>query len=104
MGELVVIFSFILLIALIAFGMGGAIHKRDLAFKQRKLELEAGKGSTIGSEAAQKIETLEQRVRVLERLATDRGQDLALQIENLRGSTPPEIAPAYSIRHEETRA
>ncbi len=104
MGELAVIFGFILLIAIITFGMGGAIHKRDLAFKQRKLELQASKASGIGPEAAQKIEMLEQRVRVLERLATDRGQDLALQIENLRNSAQPEIAADYSIQHQETRA
>lgn len=104
MGELAVIFTFILLISLIAFGMGGAIHKRDLEFKQRKLELQASKSSGIGPEAAQKIEGLEQRVRVLERLATDRGQDLALQIENLRGSAQPEIAADYSARFEENRA
>lgn len=103
MGELAVIFGFILLISIIAFGMGGMIHKRDLEFKQRKLELQASKGAGIGPEAAKKIEALEQRVRVLERLATDRGQDLALQIENLRNSVSPEIAADSSLRHEETR-
>ncbi|MXP43023.1 hypothetical protein [Allopontixanthobacter sediminis] len=104
MGELAVIFGFIILISIIAFGWGGAIHKRDLDFKQRKLELEASKSSGIGPEAARKIEMLEQRVRVLERLATDRGQDLALQIENLRNSAQPEIAPDYPASREETRA
>lgn len=104
MGELAVIFGFILLISIIALGMGGAMHKRDLEFKQRKLELQAGKASGIGPEAAQKIEALEQRVRVLERLATDRGQDLALQIENLRGSVQPEITADRAVRHEEIRA
>ena len=83
MGELIVIFGFVLIAGFVALTIGSRIHQRDLAFKERKLELEASKGSV----SSQKIEMLEQRVRVLERLATDRGQDLALQIENLRGSS-----------------
>lgn len=83
-SNLILIFGFILIITALTITLGGAIHKRDLQFKQRKLELEANKGSGMAPEAAQKIEKLEKRVRVLERLATDRGQDLALQIEELR--------------------
>lgn len=104
MGELAVIFGFILLIVIISLGTGGMIHKRDLQFKQRKLELEASKAGGIGPEVTRTIEVLEQRVRVLERLATDRGQDLALQIESLRNSAQPEIAADYSIQNQETRA
>ncbi len=84
MGELAIIFGFILIVSFGAFALGLTIHKRDLAFKQRKLELEAVRTGADSAASARKIEQLEQRVRVLERLATDRGQDLALQIEELR--------------------
>jgi len=58
-----------------------ATYSKRLQFKQRKLELEA-QARTGGSSEA--VTQLEQRVRVLERIATDRGHDVAHQIEALR--------------------
>lgn len=87
MGELAIIFGFILVVSFLALTIGSRIHQRDLAFKERRLELEAAKAGAESPASARKIEQLEQRVRVLERLATDRGQDLALQIEGLRESS-----------------
>lgn len=58
--------------------------KRWLDLKERQMELAA---STAGEQAAQyaaKIERLEQRVQVLERIATDRGGQLSMEIEKLR--------------------
>lgn len=104
MSDLMIIFGFILLIAIIAFGMGGMIHSRDLRFKQRKLELESEVASRTPAADARKIEQLEQRVRVLERLATDRGQDLALQIENLRDPAQKDLSPDFAPPREESRA
>ncbi|MXP31941.1 hypothetical protein GRI94_08910 [Erythrobacter jejuensis] len=79
-------FSFILIIASIALGVGSAIHRRSNEHEERKLELlakaeEAKSGRGASSEAYRK---LEERVRVLERIATDRQPDLAAQIEQLR--------------------
>jgi hypothetical protein len=70
-----------LLIALVA--MTFATYSRRLAFKQRKLELETQvrMGAPASSEL---VARLEKRVRVLERLATERGPDVAAQIEALR--------------------
>ena len=63
-----------------------ATYSRRLQFKQRQLELQAERGSNVGGVAtSETIARLEKRVRVLERLATDRGQDVAAQIEALRG-------------------
>ena len=59
-----------------------AAYSRRLAFKQRKLEIEAGVQGDSGT--SQVVAQLEQRVRVLERIATERGQDVAHQIEALR--------------------
>lgn len=92
--DLLIVFGTILMIVFLALSVGSSIHKRDLRFKERKLELEAAKAGNQSPDAARKIEQLEQRVRVLERLATDRGQDLALQIENLRGSADAGFAQA----------
>lgn len=85
MPELAIIFGFILIIASIALGVGSSIHKRQLQYRERKDAIEREQAGNSTSDASQKIEQLEQRVRVLERLATDRGQDLASQIEELRG-------------------
>jgi hypothetical protein len=60
------------------------IGKRHIAFKERKLELMADKTAEKAAQYAAHVERLEQRMRVLERIATDKGVDLASQIENLR--------------------
>jgi hypothetical protein len=64
--------------------VGGVFVKPWLALKQRQLELEA---QTVAEKAAQyaaQTERLEQRVRVLERIVTDKGIDLADEIDRLR--------------------
>lgn len=53
------------------------MYKRHVAFKERKLELTA-------AEATAQVKQLEERMRVLERIATDKGVDVAHQIEALR--------------------
>lgn len=62
----------------------GDSFKRWVAYKQRKVELDAEAMRTRLAERGDYAEMLEERVRVLERLATDRGQDIAHQIESLR--------------------
>jgi Zn-dependent protease with chaperone function len=61
-----------------------ATYSRRLQFKQRKLELEAGAHAAGAAGSGELIARLEKRVRVLERLATERGPDVAAQIEALR--------------------
>ncbi|WP_271438299.1 hypothetical protein [Pontixanthobacter luteolus] len=84
MGELAIIFGFILIVTIISLGFGSSMHKRQIAYKERKEAIERERSDAGPSASAKTIEKLEQRVRVLERLATDRGQDLASQIEDLR--------------------
>lgn len=63
----------------------GESFKRWVSYKQRKLELRAeAQGAVRQSRHDDYVELLEERVRVLERIATDRGQDIAQQIESLR--------------------
>ena len=59
-------------------------YKRRLAFKERQLELKAAQASEHAAQSAATAERLEQRVRVLERIATDKSASLAHQIEDLR--------------------
>jgi len=62
----------------------GAIFKPWLALQQRKMELDANMVAEKAAQYAAQTERLEQRVRVLERIITDKGVDLADQIERLR--------------------
>jgi hypothetical protein len=83
------IFFTLVVSALMIFAMLVSAYKRRLDFKMKKLELEAS-ARTAGAEPApsrrdDRTDLLEDRVRVLERIATDRGQDIAHQIEALRG-------------------
>jgi hypothetical protein len=65
-------------------GIVGDAWKRHLKFKEKQLELQAGQTAEKAAQYAAHTERLEQRVRVLERIVTDRGVDIADQIENLR--------------------
>jgi len=80
-----------LMIGLVSvFGVIADVYKRRLAFKERKLELAVKESSEQAASFAAQAQKLEQRVRVLERIATDReGQQaaaLAHEIEDLRAA------------------
>jgi hypothetical protein len=78
----------VVMILVIVNVIAGA-YKRRLAFKERALELTAARTSTESTAPyAAQVERLEQRMRVLERIATDKGTDLAAQIEDLREAVP----------------
>jgi hypothetical protein len=64
--------------------IGGTIVRPWLAHKERRMELEATMVAEKAAQYAAQTERLEQRVRVLERIITDRGVDLANEIESLR--------------------
>ena len=72
----------ILSIVMIAIVLGAAITivNRVLKFKETIIE----NAAQAAADYAAKTERLEQRVRVLERIATVRGADIAAQIEDLR--------------------
>ena len=78
-----------LMIGLVSIlGVIADVYKRRIAFKERKLELAAKESAEQATLFAAQSQRLEQRVRVLERIATDRpGQEvaaLANEIEDLR--------------------
>jgi len=68
--------------------IGGVYLKPWFALQQRKLELEAQMVAEKAAQYAAQTERLEQRVRVLERIVTDKGLDLSDEIEKLRDAPP----------------
>ena len=85
--NLAMIFSFILLAALIVFPFAYMINKRVQDHAERKLELEARIEEAKAQQAALPSEMqahLEDRLRVVERIVTDPSADLSRQIDDLR--------------------
>ena len=68
---------------------GGVFIRPWLKLKERQLELEADKVAEKAAQYAAQTERLEQRMRVLERIVTDRGMDVADEIEKLRDDPSP---------------
>ena len=67
----------------------GFMFKRFMAYKERQLGTTAQAPAEKAAQYASHVEQLEARVRVLERIATDKGADLAHQIESLRDEPAP---------------
>ena len=75
----------------ITLGVGADMFKRWLKVRERQMDREADRvGSLTASQAAQ-IERLEERVRVLERIATDKGAALAAEIDSLHLPSRPTV-------------
>jgi hypothetical protein len=76
-------------VALIVFGLPVIllmiIANRFFRFREKKLEVEAALAAEKAAQYASRSMELEQRVRVLEQIVTDRGAETAQQIEALRG-------------------
>ena len=83
-ADLLVIFMFVLITLMIVFPFAAFMHKRNVGHEERKLELRARAEEAKNGGGSAEFRKLEERVRVLERIATDGKQDLALQIESLR--------------------
>lgn len=79
------------------FAIVGQMYKRRLQFLERKLEITLTASAEKAAQYAARSSEIENRVRVLERIATDgRGLDgasdsIALQIEALRQQEPERI-------------
>ena len=61
-----------------------ALVSRVLRHREKRMELEAQIAAAKAAQHAPHTERLEQRVRVLERIVTDKGIDVADEIERLR--------------------
>jgi uncharacterized protein YpmS len=63
--------------------IAGMVH-RLIRLREKQLEIHAGQTAEKAAQYAAHTERLEQRMRVLERIVTDRGIDVAAEIEHLR--------------------
>ncbi len=81
--------DFSLLIPLVAISIPvvailSGTAKRYIAMKEKQLDAQTNLSAEKAAQYAAQIERLEQRVRVLERIVTDKGAALADEIESLR--------------------
>ena len=65
------------------------VFRRWFTYKEKQLEVQARAAAERAAEYAASNKELEQRVRVLEQIATDGGAQTAAQIEALRQSPAP---------------
>ena len=85
--DLLLIFGFILVVLSIVFPFAYVMNKREHNHKERKLELQARAEEAKAQQARFQngdYSRMEERVRVLERIATDSNHALAFQIDELR--------------------
>jgi len=68
-------------------GTGAKMFRRWTDLRERELARMETQATGLAAAHAAQINKLEARVRVLERIAVDKGQDLAAEIEDLRGSS-----------------
>ena len=77
-------FFFIVVGIPVILGIGGDMYKRHLKFKEKQLTLLSNETAEKAAQYAAHTERLEARVRVLERIVTDRGIEVSDEIEKLR--------------------
>ncbi len=70
-------------------GVGGDMFKRWLKHKEKMAEALNHETAERAAQYAAHTERLEQRVRVLERIVTDKGLELSDEIEKLRDPAQP---------------
>ncbi len=63
-------------------------HNRKLKHRERELELKVRLAEAEGRSRVAGLPQVEERLRVLERIATDRDDSLASEIERLRDAAP----------------
>ena len=83
--EYFVLLFFVIVVGLpVVLGIGYAAFERHLKFKERQLAAISSETAEKAAQYAAQTERLEARVRVLERIVTDKGVDVAEEIEKLR--------------------
>ncbi len=79
------IWFFVIVVGIpVVAGILGDTAKRWMKLKEKQLELQSRETAEKAAQYGAHVERLEQRVRVLERIAIDKGTHLAAEIENLR--------------------
>lgn len=65
-------------------GIWGSVYEKRLKLRGKELDILGSQTAEKAAQYAAQTERLEQRVRVLEQIVTDKGFDTATQIEALR--------------------
>ena len=81
------VWVFIPIIAIVG-GISAGMFKQWVRLKERQLETANTMTAEKAAQYAAHTERLEQRLRVLERIVTDKGIDVADEIEKLRDDRP----------------
>ena len=68
----------------VVLGIGSDMYRRHLKFKERQLTAISHETAEKAAQYAAQTQRLEERVRVLERIVTDRGFGVADEFEKLR--------------------
>jgi len=82
LGKVLIVLIVVGLPVILIFGQ--PLIRRLLDHRERRMEIEARLTAEKAAQYAAHTERLEQRVRVLERIVTDRGLELTDEIERLR--------------------
>ncbi|MEO5707189.1 MAG: hypothetical protein ABIT10_06400 [Alteraurantiacibacter sp.] len=92
--DLFLIFPFIVVVTAIVMGTIARIAKQLMDQRYREKELQAGLHAAPAPQVTARLNEMEQRLRVLERIATDgaQGTALAAEIEALRGDSGTPLA------------
>ena len=91
LGKIIIVFIVVGLPVILIFGP--PFLKRLLDHRERRMEIEARLTAEKAAQYAAQTERLEQRVRVLERIVTDKGIDVADEIEKLRDERSRDLPP-----------
>ena len=80
------------------------VANRWFRLRERKLEVEASLAAEKAAQYASRSHELEERVRVLEQIVTDRGAETAAQIEALRAPSPRRVSGKVQVAPGDTTA
>ena len=95
LGVMIPIIGMSIPIVAISAGVIGKWFK----LKERQMELLGSQTAEKAAQYAAQTERLEQRVRVLERIVTDKGLDLSDEIERLRDDAQPRLNEPQPREH-----
>ena len=96
--DLLLIFPFVTVMVLIVFGFARGMYNRVATHEERKLELLARAEEARTGNGGEGYRKLEERVRVLERIATEGNSGLAAEIESLRNLQDLDVLPVSAER------
>ncbi|WP_241214696.1 hypothetical protein [Sphingomonas sp. S-NIH.Pt15_0812] len=91
-GFTIFMIAFVLVGLPVILGVAHAMFQRWLTHKERMAEALNAQAAEKAAQYAAQAERLEMRVRVLERIVTDRGASLSAEIDRLRDETPAPTA------------